>query len=190
MTEISEVYAGTRKEWREWLKKNYDKEKKVYLIKYKKHTGKPSLNNKEAMEEAICFGWIDTTIKRLDECRYRQAFVKRNSKSRWSNNTLRYGKDMIKQKKMTPFGLRMYKEGLKKGPMDKNRSKNPGTPAILKKELEKKKNKKLKEAFENLSPSMRKYISYWIERAVRKETKEKRIKVLIEKLKSGEKIVF
>jgi len=86
---VETVYAGTRKEWRQWLRLNHKKETRVNLVKFKKHTGKPSLNNKESMEEAICFGWIDTTIKRIDDERYQQSFAKRTDKSRWSNNTLR-----------------------------------------------------------------------------------------------------
>ncbi|MEK6819504.1 MAG: hypothetical protein AABY10_06255, partial [Nanoarchaeota archaeon] len=139
-------HAKSREEWRNWLEKNGDKEKKVALIKYKKHTGKPSLTHKESMEEAICFGWIDTTIKRLDEERYIRHFVKRNKNSRWSNATLSYARNLIKQKKMTPEGLKFYKEGLKKPVIDHGLPRNPETPKELIKELEK--NNKAKENFQ------------------------------------------
>ena len=71
---IKTIYTKNRKEWRKWLLKNHKKENKVNLIKYRKHTGKPSVTSKQAMEEAICFGWIDTTMKRLDDERYMQRF--------------------------------------------------------------------------------------------------------------------
>ena len=82
MEKVKAFYPKNRQEWRNWLEKNHDKEKKVAVIKYKKHTGKPSISHKESMEEAICFGWIDTTLKRLDDERYGVTFVKRNKNSR------------------------------------------------------------------------------------------------------------
>jgi uncharacterized protein YdeI (YjbR/CyaY-like superfamily) len=179
------VDAGTRKEWRAWLQKNHNKENKVYLIKHKKHTGKPTLNNKEAMEEAICFGWIDTIVKKLDEERYRQTFVRRNKNSRWSNNTLRYAKEMIEQGKISPVGMNVYLEGLKKPTIDHNLPKNPGTPEDLKKQLEK--SRKAKEFFNNLAPSYKRVYIYRIEKAKLPETRKKRIKQVLKNCKEGKK---
>jgi len=171
------IYAGTRKEWRQWLRLNHKKENKVYLIKYKKHTGKPSLNNKEAMEEAICFGWIDTTIKRLDDERYQQCFAKRTDKSRWSNNTLRCAQNMIKKNKMSKFGMEMYLKGKEKPTIDHNFPRDPEIPIELKKELVK---NKLLDEFNLLSPSMKRLHIYALLRAKREETKKKRINEIIE----------
>ncbi len=168
------VYLKTGMEWRDWLSKNHDKEKKVYLIKYKKHTGKPTLTNREAMGEAICFGWIDTTINRIDDEKYSQCFVKRTEKSRWSNNTLSYAKRLIKEGKMTPAGLKMYKLGLKKPVIDHNLPKNPIPPSDLMIELEK--NKTALNNFNNFAPSYKRFYIYWIEHAKRQETRNKRIK--------------
>lgn len=94
---MMEFIAKNREDWRNWLKKNHLEETKVILIKYKKHTGKSSITNREAMEEAICFGWIDTTVKRIDDEKYSQTFVKRNKNSKWSINTLSYGKELLKK---------------------------------------------------------------------------------------------
>lgn len=186
MEEVQSVYAGTRKEWRAWLEKNHEKEKKVFLIKYKKHTGKPSLNNLEAMEEAICYGWIDTTVKRLDEERYQQAFAKRNKNSKWSYNTLSYGKRLIKEGKMTPAGLKMYKEGLKKLPHDHGIPKNPEVPEDLKSLLEK--DKKAKQGFEKFSESVRRTYLRWLIHAKLPETRNKRLKIIVENAKQGKKL--
>jgi uncharacterized protein YdeI (YjbR/CyaY-like superfamily) len=169
------IYAGTRQEWRAWLRKNHRKEKKVYLIKYKKHTGKPSLNNREAMEEAICFGWIDTTIKRIDDERYQQCFAKRTKHSRWSNNTLRYAEDMIRKRKMSKFGMLMYELGKKKPTIEHNLPRNPEIPEDLGKGLK----GKAKENFQSLAPSYRRFYIYWIENAQRPETRRKRIEEVI-----------
>ena len=84
MEEVKLIEVYSQKDFRNWLIKNHDKEKRVKLILHKKHTGKGSPNAMELMKEAICFGWIDTTVNRLDEDRYIRTFVKRNKNSRWT----------------------------------------------------------------------------------------------------------
>ena len=78
------LYVTTRKEWRDWLKKHYRSEKEIWLVYYKKHTGKPRINYNEAVEEALCFGWIDSTVKSIDEGRFAQRFSWRNPKRPYS----------------------------------------------------------------------------------------------------------
>ena len=175
--ETETITAFSKGDFKKWLRKNHKKERKVSVIVYKKHTGK-SLTHRELVDEAICFGWIDTTIKRLDEDRYMRNFTKRNKNSRWSENTLRYGKELIKKGKMTPEGLRFYKLGFKKLPHDHDIPKNPNMPEELKKALSK--NKKAKEKFDNLAPSKKKMFYRWIIRAKLLETKKKRIRKIIE----------
>jgi uncharacterized protein YdeI (YjbR/CyaY-like superfamily) len=183
---IKSFTPKNKEEWRKWLEKNHEKESKVALIKYKKHTGKPILSSKEAMEEAICFGWIDTTIKRLDEDRYIQHFSKRNKNSKWSYNTLNYAKRLIKEEKMSPFGLKMYKEGLAKLPHDHGIPKDPEVPEDLKTLLNQ--NKKAKENFDKLSSSARRTYLRWLLRAKMSETKNKRMKLIIDNLEKGKKL--
>src|SRR3989344_2786604 len=120
-----------RKEWREWLKKNHNTEKSIFLVHYKRHTGKHFLSHRETLEEAICFGWIDTTIKRIDENTFARCFVRRNENGRWSDATLSYARQMIKAKKMAPAGLKAYQIGLKKPSLDYGREKNPAPPQDL-----------------------------------------------------------
>jgi len=167
----------TPNDFRKWLEKNHDKHTKVGLIIHKKHTGKISPSHRELMEEAICFGWIDTIVKRIDDNTFMRFFARRNEKSKWSYNTLSYAKDLIKRKKMTLIGLQFYKEGLKKLPHDYGIPKNPEIPIEMKKIFEK--NKKAREHFEKLSPSARRTYLRWISRAKRDETKNKRIKIVV-----------
>ena len=152
---------------------------KIGLIVYKKHTGKPFLTHKEAMEEAICFGWIDTTIKRIDQDRYLRYFAKRNKNGKWSKATQRYARELVKRKLMMPAGLFAYKEGLKKPTHDHGIPLNPEVPIELLKEF--KQNKKLEENFYNFAPSYRRTYLRWIERAKRKETREKRIAEVVKR---------
>ena len=86
-------YAATRLEWRKWLKKNYKTEKEIWLIYYKKTSGKPRVEYNDAVEEALCFGWIDSTVKKIDEERFAQRFSRRNPQTGYSQaNRERLGK--------------------------------------------------------------------------------------------------
>lgn len=78
------LYVTDRKAWRAWLAENYDKEKEVWLIYPKKASGKPRILYNDAVEEALCFGWIDSKVKRVDEDSYAQRFSPRNPKSKYS----------------------------------------------------------------------------------------------------------
>jgi len=82
------LYATERAQWRSWLRKHYRSEKEVWLVFHKKHTGKPRIEYNAAVEEALCFGWIDSTAKRLDEDSYAQRFSPRRPGSRYSQANL------------------------------------------------------------------------------------------------------
>ena len=79
-----EITASNRAEWRAWLAQNGKSAKNISLIYYKKHSGVPSISYREAVEEALCFGWIDSTARKVDEKRYKQTFTPRKCTSTWS----------------------------------------------------------------------------------------------------------
>jgi uncharacterized protein YdeI (YjbR/CyaY-like superfamily) len=185
---VQTVTVFCREDFREWLVENHNKETKVAVIVYKKHTGKSSPSHRELMEEAICFGWIDTIINKLDEDRYMRNFSKRNKNSKWSNNTIQYAKYLIEQGKMTPTGLKFYKEGLSKPTHDHGIPKDPDMPIELKMALSK--HKTAKDNFDNFSASIKRTFYRWILRGKRKETQTKRIKLTVEKARIGDKDVF
>jgi len=78
------LYISSRKAWRDWLKKHYKAEKEIWLVYYRKQAGKPRISYNDAVEEALCFGWIDSTVKNLDAERIAQKFSPRNPKSGYS----------------------------------------------------------------------------------------------------------
>jgi uncharacterized protein YdeI (YjbR/CyaY-like superfamily) len=78
------LHVTERREWRRWLRSHYRKEKDVWLVYYKKHTGKPRISYNDAVEEALCFGWIDSTVRSLDEDRSAQRFSPRKPGSAYS----------------------------------------------------------------------------------------------------------
>jgi len=170
--------------WRSWLENNHLKEKKVGVILYKKHTGKPSISHREAMEEAINFGWIDTTIKRLDEARFIRYFVRRKNNANWSKNTLSYGKKLLEAGRMVSQGILRYKQGLQKKPHDHGLARKPKMPKELKNAL---KEKLALKNFKSFPPSTKFTFYRWILRAKRNETKTKRIQGVVKKALNNDK---
>lgn len=84
LDETKLLYAKNRKQWRSWLKAHYKTETEVWLVYYKKHTGKDWISYNDSVEEALCFGWIDSTVRRIDDDSYAQRFSVRNPKTPYS----------------------------------------------------------------------------------------------------------
>ena|SRR5215208_4396539 len=104
--EIGEtIYVTTRDDFRTWFEKNHKTKKEIWLIQYKKATKKPSLNYVEAVEEGLCFGWIDGLEKSMDAERYALRFSPRRPKSNWTETNKERARKMIVEGKMTEAGL-------------------------------------------------------------------------------------
>ncbi len=174
---MQQITVFSAKEFRQWLRKHHKKENKVCVIVHKKHTGKPFPTHREVIEEAICFGWIDTTIKRLDEDTFMRYFSRRTDKSKWSDNTLGYAERLTKEGKMSPEGLRYYALGKAKPTHDHWIPKNPDMPLELKAALAK--NAKAKQIVEAYAPSIKRAIFRTILRGKQPATREKTVKKII-----------
>lgn len=122
---MKSFYAKDRKEWRDWLIANHDKETEVWLIYYKKATKKPFISYNDAVEEALCFGWIDSTQRPRDKDSYMQRFTPRKDSKNWSELNKERARRLIKTKLMTSQGMKML-EGIDLS----------YTPIILSKEIE------------------------------------------------------
>ena len=104
--EIGEtIYVITREDFRKWLEENHKSKKEIWLIQYKKATKKPSINYVEAVEEGICFGWIDGLEKSMDAERYALRFSPRRPKSNWTDTNKARARRMIAEGRMTEAGL-------------------------------------------------------------------------------------
>lgn len=99
------LYVINGKQWRQWLAKNHDKEKEIWLIYYKKHSGKQRIPYNDAVEEALCYGWIDSTAKKINDDSFAQRFTPRRNTSQWSEMNKERARKLIKQGKMMPSGL-------------------------------------------------------------------------------------
>ncbi len=171
------IVVYNREDFRKWLAKNHDKVTKVAVVMHKRHTGKPAPTHHELIEEAICFGWIDTTIKRLDEHTFMRNFSRRNENSKWSDNTLSYARSLIRRGLMTQWGMHFYRQGKAKPTHDHGISKNPNMPKELKAELLR--DKIAFKNFKKLPPSTTRMLYRWILRGVALETRMKRIKQIV-----------
>lgn len=98
------LYVTTRDDLRKWLIDNHKSKKEIWLVQYRKATKKPSINYVEAVEEAICFGWIDSMEKSMDAERYATRFSPRRPKSNWTNTNKERARRMIAEGRMTPAG--------------------------------------------------------------------------------------
>jgi uncharacterized protein YdeI (YjbR/CyaY-like superfamily) len=98
------LYVTTRDDFRKWLIENHQIRKEIWLIRYKKAAKKPSIDYVEAVEEAICFGWIDNLEKGMDEERYALRFSPRKPKSNWTNTNKDRARKMVAAGRMTPAG--------------------------------------------------------------------------------------
>lgn len=99
------LHVTTKKEWRAWLKKNHSKENVIWLVFYKKASGKPRISYVDALNEALCFGWIDSTAKRINNEKYCQRFTPRRKGSPLSQMNKERVRILIAEKKMTKAGL-------------------------------------------------------------------------------------
>jgi uncharacterized protein YdeI (YjbR/CyaY-like superfamily) len=100
LDEAELLYVTNAREWRDWLQRHYKSEKEVWLVFYKKRTGKPRISYNDAVEEALCFGWIDSIVKRIDEDRYAQRFSPRNPKTPYAQSNKERLRELVKQGKV------------------------------------------------------------------------------------------
>ena len=111
--EITEqLYVKNRKSWRKWLERNHNKKKEIWLTFYKKHTNKESIPYIDVLKEALCFGWIDGTVKRIDENIYVQRFTPRRPKSQWSTTNVKYYEELLKEGLVTEAGKGAFENKL------------------------------------------------------------------------------
>jgi uncharacterized protein YdeI (YjbR/CyaY-like superfamily) len=178
------LYSETRAEWRAWLQKNHRSRERVWLVYFKKHTRKLTVSYADAVEEAICFGWIDGQIRRIDADRYMQRFTPRRARSRWSEINVERAEKMIEQGWMTECGLKTYVDGTKTDERVPS-SKSFAVPQYLKEAIEE--NRIAWDNFQRFSPSAQLAYVYWVSSAKKEETRQRRIRKTIARLASNKK---
>ena len=177
----------TQKKWHQWLSKNHATFEGIWLKFHKKHSGLKSINYAEAVEEALCFGWIDGQAKPFDENSWIQKFTPRRSKSIWSKRNIERVTQLIEQGRMKPAGLKEIEAAKADGRWQKAYD-SPGNMTASEDFLKRlNKNKKAKQFFESLNKTNKYAINWRLQTAKKPETREKRMKAIIEMLAKGEK---
>jgi len=175
-----ELYVKTRIEWRKWLEKNHDTIGEVWLIYYKKLSGKPRILYSDAVEEALCFGWIDGKIKRINDEYYIQRFTPRRPGSRWSKYNIQRVQKMIELGQMKQSGLDAYNKVLQNPELAYD-NKNDGIPQIPEDlMIALAADKSAIDNFQNFPVSSRRIYAEWLASAKRAETRLRRIEKIVE----------
>jgi uncharacterized protein YdeI (YjbR/CyaY-like superfamily) len=186
-TDFPILFFESQEEWRTWLEQNHNVTRGVWLRFYKKGSCITSLNYAGALDEALCYGWIDGQSKTFDEKSYLQKFTPRRAKSIWSKRNIEHIARLINEGKMKPSGLKEAESAKADGRWDKAYD-SPGNQSIpgdfL---LELSKDKKALAFFESLNKANTYAITWRLQTAKKTETREKRMKIIIEMLSRGEK---
>ena len=170
-----------QKEWRMWLEENHSSEKEAWVIIQKKKSVRKGLKYQEAVEEAICFGWIDSKMQSIDAERFRQRFSPRRKNSIWSKKNKETAEKTIREGKMKKSGFETINIAKQNGKWDAAYS-SKDVP-IIPKDLEKalKQNKLAWKNFNKFSNSKRLQFIYWVNSAKKDETRQKRIVNVVKK---------
>jgi len=184
LPDLKQLQPKSRQAWRAWLTKNHATSPGVWLVYAKKHTKIPSLTYSDAVEEALCFGWIDSLIHPIDDSTYRQVFTPRKQKSGWSALNRKRVAQLIEAGLMTAAGLALVTLAKKTGTWDAHLPSETLTiPPELKKAINA--NAAAKKNWPTYTESQRKMFLYMVHGAKRPETRAKRVARVIEIVSSG-----
>lgn len=187
---VRTLRVETRSEWRQWLEEHHASETEIWFVFYKKHTGVANVAYGDAVEEALCFGWIDSLVKRLDDDRYAQKFTPRRPGSVWSEPNKARVERMIAQGRMAEPGLRLVNEAKASGEWENRHERPKADVDLVPEELQAalNANPAAAETFQALAPTYRKQYILWIATAKRQETRARRTREAIDKLERGERL--
>lgn len=193
MEELEHIYFKNNQDFRNWLKGNFDKSPGIWMIFYKKHVKAEGVTYSEALDEALCFGWIDSIVKKIDDEKYVRKFSPRKDISNWSDVNKAKVISLIKQGKMTDEGLKKIDVYIETGKVGwnlselKEKDNQPiEIPDFFRAELSE--NEPALENFLNLAKSYQKQYIGWITDAKREETTLKRMNEAVSLLKQNKRL--
>jgi len=183
------IYLPTRAKWRGWLRKHHKTRREIWLIYYKKESGKPRVAYADAVEEALCFGWIDSTLKPLDPERYAQRFSPRKPGSNWSTPNLIRVKRLVADGLMTPAGAVHLPTARAARAFHQKHARRLTAPTAAPPDFANalRANAKATATWKTLAPGYRRLYVRWVTEAKQSETRARRIRLAVQKLASGMK---
>ena len=180
--ELTSLDVRSGQQWRTWLREHHAASPGVWLVFHKDHTGVKSLPYEEAVRQALCFGWIDSLIKRLDGDRYARKFTPRQPTSKWSDINQKRWAELQEKGLLAAPGVAAAPTGVTYAP----RPAIPELPAYVAKAL--KASPQAWRVFRELAPTYRRHFVAWIHTAKRPATRENRIRESIALLTAGKKL--
>jgi len=177
-----ELDVRSRAAWRRWLEKHHASSAGVWLVYHKVHTGVASVPYDDSVREALCFGWIDSLIKRLDDDRFARKFTPRKPGSAWSPSNLKRWRELRAEGALAPAGRAASPEGAPAATPPRL----PEPPGEIENAL--RRNLKARRFFDALPPGERRRFLTWIQVAKRPQTKERRIREAVALLAKGERL--
>jgi len=188
MRRTKELYFTNRKDWRAWLAEHHGTEKEVWLVYYKKASGKPIVSYDDSVEEALCFGWVDSIITRIDAAKFARKFTPRKTGSKWSEANKERAEKMIKEGKMMSAGLAKVQDAKETGKWFKTQpaKKELTVTSYLEEALDG--NKKALGFYNRLAPGYKRIAVAWIDSAKKEETRKKRLAEFIGLLEQNKKL--
>jgi len=184
IAEADTFFAAERAAWREWLERHHAARTFVWLLLHKKHVEESSVRYEEAVEEALCWGWIDGLVNRWDERSYAVRFTPRKPGSVWSESNVERVRRMIAEERMTPAGMALVEEAKRRGTWDDAAS---GRLDVTPPDLE----AALAEVpvaqghWSVWAPSHRRQYIYWVLGAKRPETRARRVADVVRRAAAG-----
>lgn len=173
------------KDWRKWLEKNHDREQEVWLVYFKPASGKSNIDYETSVEEALCFGWIDSIIQKMDDEKYARKFNPRRMDSQWSETNRRRVLKVIQEKRMTDVGMAKVTFDVTTVDVSKPKAKRPSVQMSPQIEQAIRSKPGLWEAFQTVNPSLRRTYILWLTDAKKAETFEKRLNLMFKEVLSG-----
>jgi uncharacterized protein YdeI (YjbR/CyaY-like superfamily) len=172
-------------DWRKWLEKNHNREGEVWLVYFKAASGKSNIDYETSVEEALCFGWIDSILQKINENRYARKFNPRRMKSRWSETNKRRVLKVIGEGRMTKAGMARVTFDVETVDVHRSRAKRLTVDMPEKVEQALRSQPVVWEAFQKVAPSLKRNYILWLMDAKKPETFERRLKRLMEEVLMG-----
>jgi uncharacterized protein YdeI (YjbR/CyaY-like superfamily) len=188
-TEYEQFYAPNRAAWRAWLEEYHQSVKGIWLVYFKKESGKTRVFYDDAVEEALCFGWIDSVVKKIDDDSYQQLYTPRKKSSNWSKLNKERVERLVEQGLMREAGLRMITLAKESGKWDAlNDVEELRVPDDLQALFDQ--NPDAMRYWEAFSRSSRRGILEWILNAKRPETRQKRLEETVQMAAKNLRVIF
>jgi uncharacterized protein YdeI (YjbR/CyaY-like superfamily) len=173
MKDHPQLTVARLKDWRAWLAAHHQTTRGVWLVCFKKHTGKTGISYSDALDEALCFGWIDSIVRRVDDDQYVRLFTPRRDKENWSEINKKKAAKLIQEGRMTAAGLAKMAFSEKAVSGTPGKDAGSGVPDYITEAV--RKHQGAWENFNKLSPSCRRQYIRWITDAKKEETRQKRV---------------